>query len=85
MVFGTSIPYLTAQGRDQIATRADTLARATPFRNVSIIGGVLRNETDPLYARHVHPTHVHAAPEYADRALERRLRRVRLGWDGEAS
>ena len=85
VIYGTSIPYLTAQGRDQIATRADTLARATPFRNVSIIGGVLRNETDPLYARHVHPTHVHAAPEYADRALERRLRRVRLGWDGEAS
>jgi len=33
----------------------------------------------------VHPTHVHAAPEHADRALERRLRRVMLGWDGESS
>ena len=79
VIYGTSIPYLTAQGRDQIAIRADALARATPFRNISIIGGVLRNETDPLYA--CRTAHVHTAPEHAGRALERQLRRVLGGRD----
>ena len=60
VVYGTSIPYIAAQGRDQIAVRADAVASAAPFRNITIIGGVLRNETDPLYARRVPTTHAHA-------------------------
>ena len=47
--YGTSIPFIEAHGADQIELRATEVNDATPFNNVTIIGGVLANETDPLY------------------------------------
>merc|ERR1711871_194768 len=50
--YGTSIPYISSQGLAQIDVRATDIAKAaTSFRNVHIIGSLLSNETDPLYAK----------------------------------
>ena len=48
--YGTSIPYIAAEGLDQISIRATTVAEATEFHpSIRVIGGILRNETDLLY------------------------------------
>mmetsp|Transcript_24372 Transcript_24372/g.34078 ORF Transcript_24372/g.34078 Transcript_24372/m.34078 type:complete len:131 (-) Transcript_24372:383-775(-) len=49
VIYGTSIPYIASQGQNQINIRASTVAELTPFRNITVIGGVLANETDVLY------------------------------------
>jgi tRNA(Arg) A34 adenosine deaminase TadA len=51
--YGTSIAHLEEQHLDQIDIRAQYVANAaTSFRKVEIIGGLLSNETDPLYDQH---------------------------------
>lgn len=66
VLYGTSIPFIEARGADQIDVRAAEVAAKTPFHNVSVVGGVLANETNPLYesprgrvARHRHDDDAH--------------------------
>jgi tRNA(Arg) A34 adenosine deaminase TadA len=49
--YGTSIPFIESQGAPQIDIRAvDVLASSTTLEhNTTVVGGVLNNETDPLY------------------------------------
>ena len=48
--YGTSITYLEEQKLDQIDIRSQYVANAaTSFRKVEIVGGLLSNETNPLY------------------------------------
>mmetsp|Transcript_9002 Transcript_9002/g.21110 ORF Transcript_9002/g.21110 Transcript_9002/m.21110 type:complete len:194 (-) Transcript_9002:125-706(-) len=50
VIYGTSIPFLEAHGGDQIDIRAvDVVAKST--KHIVVLGGLLANETDPLYAR----------------------------------
>ena len=51
VVFGTSIGFIAAHGGEQIAVPAAAVAAAAPWDTVRVVGGVLANETDPLYAR----------------------------------
>ena len=53
VVFGTSIPFIEGQGAPQIDIRAvDVVAASTTLEhNITVVGGVLRNETDPLYVK----------------------------------
>ena len=61
--FGTSISYLEKEKLDQINIRAQYVANAaTSFRKVEIVGGLLSNETNPLYDHakyHNHDDHQH--------------------------
>ena len=50
VIYGTSIPFIEAAGATQIDVRASEVASRTSFHNVTLKGGVLANETDPLYA-----------------------------------
>lgn len=47
--FGTSIPFLQQQGWNQIDIRAEEVSRRTPFRQTTIIGGILESECNALF------------------------------------
>jgi tRNA(Arg) A34 adenosine deaminase TadA len=47
--YGTSIPYLQRLGWNQIEIRAKEVARRTPFRQTTVIGGILAEECNPLF------------------------------------
>ena len=47
--YGSSIPFIESQGMNQIEIRAWEVNDASPWQNITIIGGVLSNETDLLY------------------------------------
>jgi tRNA(Arg) A34 adenosine deaminase TadA len=49
VVFGSSIPFLKDLGWWQIDLRADEVARRTPFRTTTILGGVLEAECNALF------------------------------------
>ncbi len=49
VVFGTSIRFLQEQGWWQIDVDAEELTRRTPFRDCTLIAGVLRPECDALF------------------------------------
>jgi tRNA(adenine34) deaminase len=49
VIYGTSIPYIEAQGANQIDIRAIEVSAAAPWANVEVVAGVLSNETDLLY------------------------------------
>ncbi len=48
--YGTSIPYLKRLGWSQIEIRAEEVARRTPFRQSTVIGGILSQECNALFA-----------------------------------
>ena len=48
--FGTSIRYLQHRGWHQIDIRAEEVAQRTPFRSISIVGGILESECIALFA-----------------------------------
>ena len=50
IVYATSIATLTRLGAPQIALDAGTVARAAPFHDCRIVGGVLAHRTDPMFA-----------------------------------
>ena len=47
--YGTSIPHLQHLGWKQIEIRAAEVARRTPFRQTSVIGGILAEECNDLF------------------------------------
>ena len=47
--FGTSIPFLQQHGWRQIDIRAEEVARRTPFRETTVIGGILERECNALF------------------------------------
>lgn len=47
--YGTSIPYLIRQGWGQIDIRAQEVAHRTPFRQTTVIGGILETECNMLF------------------------------------
>ncbi len=47
--FGTSIPFLQRHGWRQIDIRAEEVARRTPFRQTTVIGGILEFECNALF------------------------------------
>jgi tRNA(adenine34) deaminase len=49
VVFGTSIQTLQRLGWKQIDIRAEKVARRTPFRRCTLIGGVLERDCDALF------------------------------------
>lgn len=50
-VFGTSIPFLIESGWGQITIRSqDVVDHSSTFYHGKIIGGVLKDQTDPLFA-----------------------------------
>jgi tRNA(adenine34) deaminase len=49
VVYGTSIPFLRQLGWWQIDIRAEEVARRTPFRQTTILGGVLEAECNALF------------------------------------
>jgi tRNA(adenine34) deaminase len=51
VLFGTSIPFIIGQGQAQINVRAAEIAAHTPMHNITLVGGVLANETNPLYVK----------------------------------
>lgn len=53
VVFGTSIAFVAAHGIHQINISAETITAAAHFGDTIVDGGVLSNETDPLYAHAV--------------------------------
>eukprot|EP00656_Telonema_subtile_P013317 TRINITY_DN16761_c0_g1_i3.p1 TRINITY_DN16761_c0_g1~~TRINITY_DN16761_c0_g1_i3.p1 ORF type:complete len:196 (-),score=25.87 TRINITY_DN16761_c0_g1_i3:182-769(-) len=62
VVYGTTIPYIEARGGQQIGIRATEVAQKS-FNNVTVVGGVLAEETNPLYQNassfvHTHTHHV---------------------------
>ena len=67
VIYGTSIPYIESQGQNQIEIRSVEVAKASSkFSNVTVIGGVLVDETNELYnkknVKHLHhhvPHHHH--------------------------
>ena len=59
--YGTSIRYLQRKGWKQIDIRADEVARRTPFREISIVGGILEADCNALFAQAVAGRH-HVAP-----------------------
>ena len=50
VVFGTSIRQLQRLGWHQIDITSEEVARRTPFRSCTILGGVLAAECDALFA-----------------------------------
>lgn len=50
IVHATSIATLARLGAPQIMLDADTVARAAPFHSCRIVGGVLADRTDPMFA-----------------------------------
>ena len=66
VIYGTSIPYIESQGQNQIEIRSVEVAKASSkFSNVTVIGGVLVDETNELYNKknvkhqHHHVPHHH--------------------------
>jgi tRNA(adenine34) deaminase len=49
VVYGSSIPFLTALGGNQIDIRASEVARRTGFRQTTVVGGVLEEECNALF------------------------------------
>jgi tRNA(adenine34) deaminase len=49
VVYGTSVEELTRLGANQFRLDSVTVAAAAPFYSGRIIGGVLRERTDPIY------------------------------------
>jgi len=50
-VFGTSIPFLIKSGWGQITIRSqDVIDHASSFYKGKVIGGVLHDQTDPMFA-----------------------------------
>ncbi|MGH8609302.1 MAG: nucleoside deaminase [Gammaproteobacteria bacterium] len=47
--YGTSIPHLQQLGWQQIEIRAEEVARRTPFRQSTVIGGILAEECNALF------------------------------------
>ncbi|MDT7044114.1 nucleoside deaminase [Candidatus Nitronereus thalassa] len=47
--FGTSIPFLQQLGWRQIDIRSEEVSRRTPFRDTTIIGGILEQECNALF------------------------------------
>jgi tRNA(Arg) A34 adenosine deaminase TadA len=47
--YGTSIPYLKDRGWWAIDIRAEEVARRTPFRKTTIVGGILEAECNRLF------------------------------------
>jgi tRNA(Arg) A34 adenosine deaminase TadA len=47
--YGTSIPYLQRMGWKQIDMRAEEIARRTPFRAISVVGGILESDCNALF------------------------------------
>jgi tRNA(adenine34) deaminase len=47
--YGTSIPYLQKQKWSQIDIRASEVIAKTPFRNSTIVGGILEAECNALF------------------------------------
>jgi len=52
VVYGTSIAYLTKQGWPQIQITANEVVKKSPSYHGEVIGGVLAQETDKLFAEH---------------------------------
>jgi len=50
MVFGSSIPFLTQVGWNQIDIRAVEVNNRTLFTSCEVVGGVLEEECNPLFA-----------------------------------
>jgi len=74
VIYGTSIPFIMQQGQNQIAIRATAVAKAIPFHNVTVIGGVLATETNKLYRGKRSLEHNHAHFHEPDRVPEWALR-----------
>lgn len=49
--YGSSIPFLIAQGQWQIDVRAETIAKAANFEKTKVFGAVLERECNALYAK----------------------------------
>jgi len=50
-VFGTSIPFLIKSGWGQITIRSkEVVKNASSFYNGKVIGGVMKEQTDPMFA-----------------------------------
>ena len=49
VVFGSSIPFLKSLNWWAIDIRAEELARRTPFRSCTVVGGVLEEECNKLF------------------------------------
>mmetsp|Transcript_104300 Transcript_104300/g.185426 ORF Transcript_104300/g.185426 Transcript_104300/m.185426 type:complete len:230 (+) Transcript_104300:32-721(+) len=58
VVYGTSIPFISEHGGDQIMIRASEVVRKS-FKKIILVEGFLRNETDPLYENAVSLIHIH--------------------------
>ena len=53
VIYGSSIPFLAAQGTPQIGLRAEEVALAArSLHHTEVVGGCLRSETDRLYVSH---------------------------------
>ena len=51
-VYGTSIPFLIESGWGQITIRSqDVVDHSASFYNGKVIGGILKEQTDPLFAK----------------------------------
>lgn len=50
VIFGTSLSGLQAAGLTQIDIQAEVISKASRFRKGHIQGGILADETDPLFA-----------------------------------
>jgi tRNA(Arg) A34 adenosine deaminase TadA len=49
--YGSSIPFLVAQGQEQIDVRAETIANAANFERPKVISGILEAECNALYQK----------------------------------
>jgi tRNA(Arg) A34 adenosine deaminase TadA len=49
VVYGTSTPFLKSLGWPQMDIRAEEVARRTPFRHTTVLGGVLEEECNALF------------------------------------
>ncbi len=47
--YGTSIRYLQEAGWNQIDIRAEEVVRRTPFRSITVVGGILESECNALF------------------------------------
>jgi tRNA(adenine34) deaminase len=56
VVYGTSIGTLSRLGMNQLSISAsEVIASASSFRQVALLGGILANETDALFAERIKP------------------------------
>jgi tRNA(Arg) A34 adenosine deaminase TadA len=51
LYYGSSIPFLAANGQWQINVRAETIAAAANFEKTEVEGGILEAECNALYRR----------------------------------